>query len=94
MALTRVLFPLGQVVATPGALEALEEADDDLHLLLGRHVSGDWGELSRADSSANTLALATGERLLSSYRTSKGVRIWIITEADRSSTCFLLPEEY
>lgn len=94
MALTRVLFPLGRVVATPRALKALEDGGDDLHLLLGRHVSGDWGDVSRQSKAANTLALTTGERLLSSYRTAKGVKLWVFTEADRSSTCILLPEEY
>lgn len=94
MALTRILFNLGRVVATPGALEALEESGEDPHRYLGRHVTGDWGELSQADKTANTLALATGERILSSYRTSRSVKLWVITEADRSSTCLLLPEEY
>lgn len=94
MTLTRILFELGRVVATPGALEALEKGGDDPYVFLGRHVSGDWGTLSREDRAANTLALVTGDRLLSSYRTSKGVKILIITEADRSSTCLQLPEEY
>jgi hypothetical protein len=94
MALTRMLFNLGQVVATPGALHVLEESGEDPHLYLGRHVTGDWGELSCEDKAANTLALITGERILSSYRTSRGAKLWVITEADRSSTCLLLPEEY
>jgi hypothetical protein len=59
-----------------------------------RHVGGDWGEVCPEDASANDEARMTGERLLSSYRLRSGTRIWIITEADRSSTCILLPEEY
>ena len=94
MSLTRMLFDLGRVVATPGALAVLEESGGDPHLYLGRHVSGDWGDLPPADTAVNTLALVTGERILSSYRTSKGTRLWVITEADRSSTCLLLPEDY
>jgi hypothetical protein len=64
------------------------------HLYLGRHVVGDWGELPPEDVAANTLALVTGERILSSYWMSGGTKLWVITEADRSSTCLLLPEEY
>lgn len=94
MGLTQLLFELGRVVATPGALKALEESGENPHRYLGRHVTGDWGELSQADKAANTLALATGERILSSYRTSRNVKLYVITEADRSSTCILLPEEY
>jgi hypothetical protein len=94
MTLTRTLFDLGRVVATPGALAALEESGDDPYLYLGRHVTGEWGELPSADKAANTLALVTGERILSSFSTSKGTKLWVITEADRSSTCILLPEDY
>ena len=94
MILTRMLFELGRVVATPGALEALGESGEDPHLYLGRHVTGEWGELEYEDKAANNLALVTGERLMSSYRTSSGVKLWVITEADRSSTCILLPDEY
>lgn len=87
-------FPLGRVVATPGALHALEEARQQPTVFLSRHRSRDWGEVSRDDAKANDLALEEGTRLLSVYQTSKGERLWIITEADRSSTCILLPEEY
>jgi hypothetical protein len=92
--LTRILFDLGRLVATPAALGALKESGEDPYLYLGRHVIGDWGELSEEDKRANTLALVTGERILSSYRTARGVRLWIITEADRRSTSLLLPDEY
>jgi len=87
-------FSLGQVVATPGALEALTESGQSPDEFLRRHVSGDWGDVCEEDQEANENALRYGERLLSSYRTSKGTKLWIITEADRSSTTLLLPDEY
>lgn len=87
-------FNLGQVVATPGAIEAMEEAGNTPLDFLMRHVNGDWGDVDAEDSQANDVALKLGERLLSSYKTDKGVKLWVITEADRSSTCILLPSEY
>jgi hypothetical protein len=87
-------FSLGQVVATPGALAALEQAGQDASELLARHASGDWGELSDEDRKVNEFSVEHGFRLLSSYTLRNGVKMWIITEADRSSTCLLLPEEY
>lgn len=87
-------FPLGQLVATPGALCALQEAGQSPAFFLEKHVSGDWGEVCADDRRANDEALVSGERLLSAYKTLRGVKIWIITEADRSSTCCLRPEEY
>ena len=90
----RVLFELGTVVATPGALKALEEAGQTPLEFLARHWAGDWGELSDFDVQENELALEEGFRLLSSYRTAKGDKIWVITEADRSVTTLLLPSEY
>lgn len=90
----RAKFPLGQTVATPGALDALTQAGQSPVFFLDRHVQGDWGEVDAEDKRANDLALVQGERLLSAYRTLKGDRLWVITEADRSSTCILLPEEY
>ena len=86
-------FPLGRVVATAGALEVLEESGEDHHLLLGRHRSGDWGDLDSYDHKENELALKHGWRIVSSYPVGEKC-IWIITEADRSSTTILLPEEY
>jgi len=88
------LFNLGQIVATPGALAVLEKAGQQPGDFLSRHVTGDWGDLSPEDVAENQFSLEHGFRLLSTYRTSAGDRIWIITEADRSSTCVLLPEEY
>jgi hypothetical protein len=87
-------FRLGKLVATPGALAALNEAGQTPMHFVARHLRGDWGECCSEDSQANEDALRNGERLLSVYKTAKGVKIWIITEADRSSTCVLLPEEY
>ncbi len=83
-------FPLGRVLATPGALEL----GVDLFPLLRRHAHGDWGELGDDDRDANERALFSGGRLLSAYTLPGGRRLWIITEADRSSTTLLLPEEY
>ena len=90
----RPLFPLGRVVATPAALKALEGAGDDSFPLLAQHVVGCWGELDDEDWQANDRAVKDGTRILSAYRTSSGVKLWIITEADRSATTLLLPEEY
>jgi hypothetical protein len=90
----RPRFPLGQIVATPGALTELAEAGQSSHDFLARHQSGDWGETDTHDSQANEDALQDGARVFSVYRTARGVKIWIITEADRASTCILLPEEY
>lgn len=90
----RVTFSLGQVVATPGALNALTEAGEEYLPYLMRHARGDWSTVSAEDAEANDEALRGGERLLSAYRLPGGVKIWIITEADRSSTCILLPEDY
>ena len=87
-------FPLGQVVSTAGALNALLRADQDSWEFLTHHVSGDWGELDDHDRRENDRSLNEGCRLLSAYTLTDGTRIWIITEADRSSTCILLPEEY
>jgi hypothetical protein len=87
------LFQLGQVVATPGALAAAEEHLIDVDTLLARHERADWGELPVSDAAANTAALRDGERLLSSYGQGEA-KLWIITEADRSVTTVLRPEDY
>lgn len=85
-------FPLGNVVITPNALDQLTPAD--IQRGLQRHQAGDWGDLSEHDKQENESALGMGLRLLSSYRASGGVNFWIITEADRSVTTLLLPEDY
>jgi len=87
-------FPLGRIVATPGALRALERANQSPAVFLARHAAGDWGELDPEDIRENEYSVAHGFRLLSAYTTAAGERLWIITEADRSSTTLLLPEEY
>lgn len=91
---TKLLFALGQVVATPGALAALAKAGQTPLDFLSRHSGGDWGELSKDDREENDFSLKHGLRLLSSYRTAAGEKLWIITEADRSATTLLLPSEY
>ena len=84
-------FELGRVVATPGGLDTF--GHEGVYALLRRHAGGDWGDVDGHDRRANEQALATGTRLFSAYDTAAG-RVWIITEADRSSTCVLLPSEY
>ena len=87
-------FPLGQIVATPGALAALEEAGESPGTLLKRHVTGDWGEVDEHDRQENEFSVAHGFRLLSAYTVTNGTKLWIITEVDRSATTILLPSEY
>jgi hypothetical protein len=87
-------FALGRLVATPGALRALARAGEDPLSYVSRHVSGDWGDLCDDDKKENDYSIANELRILSAYTLSTGVKIWIITEADRSSTCVLLPSEY
>ena len=88
------LFSLGQIVATPGALRAMEAAGSSASEFLVRHALGDWGDLCDEDRQANDEAIADDLRILSAYRLNDGTKIWIITEADRSVTTLLLPEEY
>jgi len=88
------LFSLGRTVATPGALKALEHAGETPLPYLARHAAGDWGELDEDDKAENESAVDDGLRILSAYRLADHTRIWVITEADRSVTTILLPEEY
>ena len=95
----RPQFSLGQLVATHGALDALQNAGQTVEEFLNRHHRGDWGDLSDDDAALNDEALEDGSRLLSAYHLKTGVKIWIITEAaddegDRSATTLLLPDEY
>ena len=93
--MTTDTFQLGQLVSTPGALQVLEVAGQAPSEFLGRHIQCDWGEMSDEDKSANDQAVRLGdERIFSAYAVKTGEKIWIITEADRSSTTILLPEEY
>lgn len=85
-------FPLGQVVITSNALAQLHS--EDVHSALRRHAARDWGDVAPDDWAENELSLKEGFRLLSSYRDRNGLKFWIITEADRSSTTVLLPEDY
>ena len=85
-------FPLGLVVATPGAYVALTPLDIKRGIFF--HSQRDWGEVSEEDRAANDRAVENGERILSAYVAENGTRFWVITEADRSATTVLLPEEY
>jgi len=90
-------FSLGQIVATPGALDALQAANVNLFALLARHAVGDWGAVSPADARENDLAVKQGFRVFSAYPLTPPEPepvVWIITEADRSATTLLLPEDY
>jgi hypothetical protein len=84
-------FPLGRVVGTPAALEAVRDGGESPWTFLARRLSGDWG---REDRRLNDEALENGGRLLSAYRTARGVKLWVLTEADRRTTTVLLPQEY
>ncbi len=88
------LFALGQIVGTPGAIEALSQAGQEPLELLSRHVTGDWGELDQEDRAENDFSVKNDLRILSAYTLETGVRVWLITEADRSATTILLPSEY
>ena len=93
------LFLLGRVVMTANLQNRLAETipeswDQELKAMIDRHVSGDWGELEEFDRQQNNSALKDGSRIFSAYHTSDGTKIWVITEADRSYTTALLPEDY
>ena len=85
-------FPLGMVVSTPNALDTL--VAEDLHAAIQRHHCGDWGDVDPHDRKENERALKQGNRLFSVYHDRAKTKFWIITEADRSSTTVLLPEDY
>lgn len=85
-------FPIGRFMATPTAVKALPPAD--IETALRRHAVGDWGDVDEEDRRQNDLSLQQGLRLLSAYRATNGTKFWIITEADRSVTTVLLPEDY
>jgi hypothetical protein len=91
---SKALFSLGHVVGTPGALEALAQAQQEPLEFLARHVTGEWGQLDDEDKAQNDFSVKNGLRILSAYTLQTGVKIWIISEADRSSTTILLPSEY
>jgi hypothetical protein len=85
-------FRLGRIVATAHSLEVI--TSDDILMGITRHQAGDWGELCPEDRAANDKALVEGTRILSAYSSARGMKFWIITEADRSVTTVLMPEDY
>jgi hypothetical protein len=86
------LFRVGRIVATPNVLSRI--SNDDVLAGIRRHQSGDWGEVCKSDRQQNEVSLQNGSRLLSAYRAGNGTKFWVITEADRSATTVLLPEDY
>jgi hypothetical protein len=92
-------FELGQVVATPGFLDAVRTAGQTVREFVDRHLRLEQGELCEDDHRANQMSLADGSRILSAFRLKTGEKVWVLTEAvgddgHRASTCLLLPEEY
>jgi len=85
-------FRLGHIVATPNALESITQ--DDILTAIGRHQSGDWGDVCAEDRQANDQALVQRTRIFSVYHAANATKFWLITEADRSVTTVLLPEDY
>lgn len=85
-------FQMGRLFFTPGVLQKVSHIQ--LESVLSRHQHCDWGDLCKEDKKQNDLALKNGDRLFSAYRTAQGIKFWVITEADRSATTVLLPEEY
>lgn len=88
------LFQLGRTLSTPGALRALARNGIAAQFVLYQHQQGKWGDLCPEDKQANDEALHTGARILSAYELPDDTKVWVITEADRSATTILLPEEY
>ena len=85
------VFRLGRIVATPNARESLTQ--EDILTAIQRHQAGDWGNLTDDNRAANDQALVRGGRIVSAYQATNGTRFWLITEADRSTTTILLPED-
>jgi len=85
-------FRLGRIVSTPHALESL--TPEDILMGIQRHQAGDWGDLDKEDVMANDQALLDGTRIISAYTSASGTKFWLLTEADRSATTVLLPEDY
>lgn len=92
--ISKPLFSLGSIVSTPAALEAFARTGQDPRVFIQRHITGDWGDLPEADKQENDVSIDINLRILSAYTLSDQTKIWIITEADRSSTCVLLPDDY
>lgn len=92
--MAKAKFLLGRLLATPGALAALQQAGQNAIEFLSCHQHGDWGDLCEEDKQENEFSILNDLRILSAYTLKTGVKIWIISEADRSATTILLPEEY
>ena len=90
----KVLFEMGKFYITPGAIEASKESNQNGNDFLKRQQNGDWGVIDKRDENENEISVTQGFRILSAYMTNKGEKLWIITEADRSSSKILLPSEY
>lgn len=90
----RTRLPLGRLLATPAAIDAIQSAGLSIFVLVNRHARGDWGDLPESDREQNELSVVAGQRVLSCYALTGDQKVWIITEADRSTTTILLPEEY
>jgi hypothetical protein len=88
------ILSLGTVYSTKGASEALAESEQSVGAFLDRYLQCDWGDCSKEDWAMNDEAVEKGERTLAVYHTSKGAKLWVITEWDRSATTFLLPDDY
>jgi len=86
------LFRLGRILSTPNALAKID--NEDILAAIQKHQAGDWGDLDQKDREANDRALEEGTRLLSIYHSARRIKFWIITEADRSATTVLMPEDY
>ncbi|RDU94984.1 hypothetical protein [Trinickia dinghuensis] len=87
-------FKLGRILATPGALEVIADARVSIVDLLIKHLRGDWGDLSDSDRQQNEQAIVAGQRIVSSYVLANRQTVWLVTEADRSATTFLLSGDY
>ncbi|MGB9178895.1 MAG: hypothetical protein WCB68_06555 [Pyrinomonadaceae bacterium] len=87
-------FPLGRMFMTPSAIEALAEAEQSPQEFIRRHARLEQGELSDDDHKENLFSVDKDLRIFSAYKTAKGVKLWVITEADRSATTILLPSDY
>jgi hypothetical protein len=89
----KTMFPFGQIVMTPGAIEALEQVNVSAQSILQRHILGDWGDVTDSDKRANELAVEMGGTILSAYKLPRGIEVWVLTEPDRTATTVLLPNE-
>ncbi|QDH60965.1 hypothetical protein [Pandoraea pnomenusa] len=90
----RARLLLGRLLATPAAVDAIQSTGASIYALVNRHACGDWGDLPEADREQNELSVVAGQRVLSCYALTGDQKVWIITEADRSTTTILLPDEY